>query len=68
MAELVNLKRRQRNALPMEPELIACYLAAFPATPTSFRPPLNGTTTMTIQKADSVLRPPRSLLAAKRLI
>ena len=38
VAELVNLKRRQRNALPMEPEQIACYLAAFPATPDELPP------------------------------
>ncbi|WP_270804179.1 hypothetical protein [Aeromonas sp. QDB02] len=38
VAELVNLKRRQRNALPMEPELIACYLAGFPALPGELPP------------------------------
>lgn len=38
VAELVNLKRRQRNALPMEQEQIACYLAAFPATPDELPP------------------------------
>lgn len=38
VAELVNLKRRQRNALPMEQELIACYLAGFPATPDELPP------------------------------
>ena len=38
VAELVNLKRRQRNALPMEQEQIARYLAAFPATPDELPP------------------------------
>ncbi|MFB3241106.1 hypothetical protein Q7C15_20245 [Aeromonas salmonicida] len=38
VAELVNLKRRQRNALPMEQEQIACYLAAFPALPGELPP------------------------------
>ena len=38
VAELVNLKRRKRNALPMGPEQIACYLAAFPVTPDELPP------------------------------
>ena len=38
VAELVNLKRRKRNALPMEQEQIARYLAAFPATPDELPP------------------------------
>ena len=38
VAELVNLKRYQRNALPMGPEQIARYLAAFPATPDELPP------------------------------
>jgi len=35
---LINHWRRQRNALPMEQEQIARYLAAFPATPDDLPP------------------------------
>lgn len=38
VAELVNLKRHQRNALPMGPEQIARYLAAFPVLPGELPP------------------------------
>jgi hypothetical protein len=38
LVALINHWRRQRNALPMEQEQIARYLAAFPATPDDLPP------------------------------
>ena len=38
LVALINHWRRQRNALPMEQEQIARYLAAFPATPDELPP------------------------------